>query len=717
MATLSSRFSPRNLRVAAPIAAVLILIGCSDSTAVPVPGKFIVTTDQTSPVAGEVIDIKAQLADADGNPIRQSGRAVSWVSDHNLGRLEPASSVTDADGSAATRFTTGIVAGVTHRVVAVDYRYSIQGITPEITTVAGPPATYLVAPRVANPEVGSTIVISAQIADRNRNPTKVGGRIVAWTDATDAGPTGASFSSSTSTTNADGIATVNFTIGSKAAVLYKISVVDDQGTPGISGEFAPRSGPMAMYLVYPSVNDPPAGTDVVVVAQAADAHGNPAPVQGLQIQWSMTGAGGSLNRTSGSTDAGGITVVILSTARTAGATYTVSASDASGRGGTTPSITTTPQVTLASLSTGLGAGSSCGIDTNGKAWCWGANEAGELGNSNALDRNVPGKVSGNSTMTSLSAGVDHTCGIAGGVVLCWGNNATGQLGDNTLTSRSVPTPIGSSATFTSVSVGAEHTCAVATGGDVYCWGFSGGGRLGTGSQTTNGLSPVKVSGNLSFVAVSAGVDHTCGITTAGDAYCWGSNEMGKLGDGTVLGSSIPRLVTGGRQFTSISVGNSHTCGLSGGNAYCWGDDAHGQLGTGAPLAPRNVPTQVGGGLTFVAISSGGFHTCAIAADGKAYCWGDNTTGELGDVNLSNSTYYYALPNAVSGGLTFKSIAVGGGMIGNADYYYYYADPGGHSCGVTTAGVAYCWGSNNHGELGIGPSTAPSRGPVKVLGQP
>ena len=211
-------------------------------------------------------------------------------------------------------------------------------------------------------------------------------------------------------------------------------------------------------------------------------------------------------------------------------------------------------------------------------------------------------------------------------------------------------------------------------------GIRVGGRLGDGGQATTGSSPVKVAGGLSFVARGAGVDHTCGITTAGDAYCWGSNEAGKLGNGSVLPAFTPQAVSGGLKFTSISVGETYTCGIAGGKAYCWGDPSHGQLGIGTPLVMKNTPAAVASTLTFVAISAGAFHTCAIASDATAWCWGDNTTGELGDPDIPGNVEYRSAPIAVSGGLTFNSIAVGGGLIGSGDYYYYYDQPSGHSCG-------------------------------------
>jgi alpha-tubulin suppressor-like RCC1 family protein len=147
--------------------------------------------------------------------------------------------------------------------------------------------------------------------------------------------------------------------------------------------------------------------------------------------------------------------------------------------------------------------------------------------------------------------------------------------------------------------------------------------------------------------------------------------------------------------------------------YCWGDNTFGQIGDGLLGAHTVVPSAVRNSSNFVIVAAGGFHTCAIASGGNAYCWGDNTTGELGDPNFVQS--HWGLPLAVAGGLTFKSIAVGGtGNLGDDYYYGPYAS--GHSCAITTDGVAYCWGSNGQGELGTAPLVGSSATPLKVDGQ-
>ncbi len=726
MSVHSSIFSPTAVHTTARITAILIALACADSTSPPpAPTRYLVTSNASSPIAGSQIVLTAQLVDANDNPVAIGGRTITWINtnagvqpkDTSGGAFSPVRSITMANGSASTTFLTNTVAGVTHRILAIDSS-GIRGAAGDITTVTGPGVAYTVTPSTTQPIVGSGVVISAQLTDHYQNTSKTAGRVVTWSS----NGNGGSFSSPTSTANSDGIATVTFTVRTTVGVAYTVSAIDDKLASGVSAVFAAIAGPVAQYILSASVMDPPAGAGIIIYAQASDAQGNAVPAGGRLVTWTKTGSGGSFSSPSTSTSDGGGATVTFTTGTVAGTIYTITGQDAGGFSGTSSAITTQSQVSLTSMATGIGAISSCGIASDGKAWCWGANGTGGLGNGTTVDRSLPGKVSGNLTMTSLSVGLGHACGVTtSGVVQCWGNNSDGELGDNTMTSRSVPAPIASSLTFTSVTSGGAHTCAVASGGDAYCWGANAAGRLGDGSQTTRATQPVKVAGGLSFASVAAGGSHTCGVTTSGDAYCWGFNASGRLGDNSVTDRSTPVAVAGGLKFTSVSAGDSHSCGIVvGGAAYCWGDDTYGQLGDGT-LTAQKAPTLVIGGMSFVAISAGGFHTCGITTGSAAMCWGDNSTGELGDLNTNGS----ASPSQVAGGLLFKSISAGGVVVGvgggGCGYYACYDSYviiEGHSCGVTTAGVTYCWGSNDRGELGYGPTAGGrSTTPFKVGGQP
>jgi alpha-tubulin suppressor-like RCC1 family protein len=290
---------------------------------------------------------------------------------------------------------------------------------------------------------------------------------------------------------------------------------------------------------------------------------------------------------------------------------------------------------------------------------------------------------------------------------------------------SVPVLVSGGQRFAALSGTYAHTCGLTTGGAAYCWGSNGAGQLGTGATAgpqrciSGGVcstAPVLVSGGLSFAALTAGGLLTCGLTTNGAAYCWGFNGQGQLGNGMTTGpqdcggdfvcSATPVLVLGGMRFAALSAGFDHTCGRTTSlAAYCWGYGAFGKLGTGTTESD-SVPVPVMGGLSFAALTASGDHTCGVTTGGAAYCWGYNYHGELGDGATTGPQCYASptiacssTPVLVSSGLNFAALSAGFD----------------HTCGVTTDGVAYCWGSNHFGQLGNG-TTTDSNAPVKVAGQ-
>lgn len=182
-------------------------------------------------------------------------------------------------------------------------------------------------------------------------------------------------------------------------------------------------------------------------------------------------------------------------------------------------------------------------------------------------------------------------------------------------------PLAAALTFASVSAGGNHTCGVATGGAAYCWGWDFNGQLGNGSVTDDQITPAPVSGGLTFAMVSAGSEHTCGVTTGGAAYCWGVGEGGQLGNGTTGDKPTPAAVSGGLTFASVSADINHSCGVTtSGAGYCWGKGFNGQLGNGS-LDDHPTPVAVSGGHTFASVSVGGGHTCGVTTRGATFCWG------------------------------------------------------------------------------------------------
>jgi len=254
--------------------------------------------------------------------------------------------------------------------------------------------------------------------------------------------------------------------------------------------------------------------------------------------------------------------------------------------------------------------------------------------------------------------------------------------------------------FRQIDAGVTHTCGVTTTSQAYCWGYNQYGKLGDGATITHRYRPVLVGGGHRFLRVEAGTLHTCGVATTGRAFCWGKGEDGRIGDGFTLNRWTPRRAVGAGAFNvaQLSVGEAHSCSITDTRTFCWGQNGFGQLGDGS-RTNRLVTTLVAGGIAFSGIDAGDHHTCAVTPDNLAYCWGRNHAGQLGNGENGDGTERLT-PTAVSGEVRFKSVSGGRG----------------HTCAVSTGNAAYCWGSNNAGQLGDGGDPAISRPtPVPVAG--
>ncbi|HET9985928.1 MAG TPA: hypothetical protein VFQ38_20180 [Longimicrobiales bacterium] len=330
----------------------------------------------------------------------------------------------------------------------------------------------------------------------------------------------------------------------------------------------------------------------------------------------------------------------------------LAACDATGTGPGGPD-TPSPGSTFAHVS--AGATHTCGVLTGGAAVCWGIGQSGELGTSTTASESVAVAVTGGLTFDRVSAGTSFTCGVTtGGDTFCWGAGSSGQLGDGTTTaSRSFPVRILSTPTMKRVSAGVATACGVTTDNELFCWGANTVGQRGTPGST--GGAPTPVLGD--FTLVDVGGNHACAISTSDDAAkCWGSNSFGELGTGaSPLNQNSPQLVTGGRDFRDITVGTANfTCATTtDSDTFCWGRNDSGQLGNGS-IRNSTTPVQILGARDFVQIDAGGAHACGITSDGQAFCWGRNTAGQLGDGTTTDRN----TPVAVSASLDFKEISAG-----------------------------------------------------------
>ena len=316
------------------------------------------------------------------------------------------------------------------------------------------------------------------------------------------------------------------------------------------------------------------------------------------------------------------------------------------------------------------------------------------------------------TARAIEAGSFHECAVLEDATLrCWGENDYGQLGNGVISSppeTPTPTPVAVVGVtgVVAVSGGGFHTCALLADGRVQCWGRNtgdpdarGGGQLG--DPAFNGFAsamPVEVTGITTAIAVAAGGFHTCALLANGTVQCWGQNDQGQLGNGTVdpptpLAPRNPTPVTVNRiaDAIAISAGGWHTCALlRNGTVRCWGDNQFGALGDGSPTPtnpyvrrPTPTPVDVVGINTAVVLEAGIFHTCVLLQDGSEQCWGWNDFFQLGNnppaVNASSR------PVTVNGVTNPASLAPGAE----------------HSCVVLQDGTVQCWGDNSFGQHGNG----------------
>lgn len=296
-----------------------------------------------------------------------------------------------------------------------------------------------------------------------------------------------------------------------------------------------------------------------------------------------------------------------------------------------PKRMSNPEIEFTSISAGGEFG--CGIDAQQLLYCWGNDDAGQRGNgfSGGGQNPEPATVK-NERFTMVSAGFAHACALnLVGTAYCWGADDAGQLGDTKLANSTTPIPVSDTTlVFTRITAGGRHTCGIVTSGIAYCWGDGALGQLGSGNADSSQV-PRPVAGGRSYSAISAGSAHTCAVETTGSVYCWGNNATGQLGNGTTGAQLVPTLANAGSSFTAISAGGGHTCGISNGAAVCWGDSNWGQVGSGVVGAIVPGPAQVSGPFQATAITAGASHTCAIAAGtGLAWCWGSNRWGALGN---------------------------------------------------------------------------------------
>jgi alpha-tubulin suppressor-like RCC1 family protein len=307
--------------------------------------------------------------------------------------------------------------------------------------------------------------------------------------------------------------------------------------------------------------------------------------------------------------------------------------------------------------------------------------------------------------------------------------------------------VASSKAFAQVSVGDEHACAIDTAGALYCWGRNDSGQLGDGS-TLSALAPVRVAATRVWTEARCGREHSCAISDS-TLYSWGNNQAGQLGLGDRIQRLEPEAVALSNGVKTLTLGDFHTCITDASDAVaCFGLNVGARLGDGSETL-RTTPTPVAETGTFLTLAAGGAHTCALRGDSRLACWGRNQAGQLGAASGDECTvgqgkspcaknpvlmppgtiwtyvvagpdYTCALDSAAAlycWGDASRALAVDGPTIGTTprkvfDGLASVSVSMLHGCGVSTSGMALCWGSNANGQLGIGSAKSATE-PVAV----
>ncbi|AKF08220.1 RCC1 domain-containing protein [Sandaracinus amylolyticus] len=354
------------------------------------------------------------------------------------------------------------------------------------------------------------------------------------------------------------------------------------------------------------------------------------------------------------------------------------------------------------------AGSSitCLITDRSELACAGTNDAGALGvgdtrtfSSRPVFVVSPSATTRLTGVTQVSVGTQHVCAaLSDGRVACWGSNLYGQLGPGAGAQQSRPYVVPGLSTAVEVVAGQQHSCARLASGGVRCWGNNEAGRLGDGTTTqrTTVATVLRSDGTplTGVQRLSVGTAHTCAITSARTAWCWGSNFFGQLGDGTTTTRPSAVQVTGLSNVVQLESGSAFSCALdSFDRVRCWGDNVHGQLGDGSTTR-RPAPVQAS--ISDVEeIGTGSSHACARVSGGRVLCWGRNAFYELGD-----GTRTTQLAPVVAQFTNVEALVVGGAR----------------TCILDTAGRLWCVGINDRGQFGDGsvPNSDGTATPVRLI---
>ena len=495
----------------------------------------------------------------------------------------------------------------------------------------------------------------------------------------------------------------------------------------------------------------PADVPSTVTVTLRDAHGNIASGYRGTVRFTSTDPQAILpsDFTFGAGDAGNHSFQFMVTLKSPGI-QTVTATDVADPGiaGSQTDIEVTSGVAaLQAAQAAAGFSHTVVVDTEGRVWTWGKNDAGQLGIGTTAESASPAQVIGISGVVAIAAGYEHTVALKNdGTVWAWGSNEYGQLGDGGNTDRLIPVQVPGVGGIAAIAAGSYHTVALKSDGTVVGWGRNAYGQLGDRTKT-NRTQPVQAYGMTGVAALAAGGNHTLLLTNNGDVWSMGANGSGQLGNGSFGDSDIPVRVQGLAGAKAVAAGLLHSIAIGNdGTAWVWGDNASGQLGEGNnPNSP--YPLRVAAVSDVVDIAGGGSHTIALKDDGTLWSWGRNDNGQLGDGTTAGSAVPKRLQEmtgvtgivALAAGGRHNAVVMGNGTVwtwgdnavgqlgdGSTSYKEHFVPVGdfsaiatiegggNHTVVLKTDGTVWTWGKNAFGQLGNG-TLANSSLPGQVTG--
>src|SRR5216117_3244304 len=546
----------------------IALGGCSGSSAGPVPppppppppppaaAKLAFIGQPSNAVAGAANTPAVQVAvqDAQGNTVTTATTSITVAIGTNpaSGTLSGTTIVAAVNGVATFSTLSLNTAGSGYTLTA-----SATGLTGATSTAfnislsVGPAAKLVFTLQPSNAAAGGAITPGVQVAVQDAQGNTVTTATTNITVAIGTNPASGILSGTATVAAVNGVATFSTLSLNAAGTGYTLTASATGLTGATSSAFniTLSVGPAAKLVFTAQPSTAAAGAAITPAVQVAvqDAQGNSVTTATTSITVAIgtNPASGTLSGTTTVAAVNGVATFANLNINNPGTGYTLTASATNLTGASSSGFNLTAPITAGSLRLSVAVYGACGVTTGGAAYCWGPNGYGELGNGTTTSSAIPVAVSGGLSFATVSANFESTCGVTtGGAAYCWGVNQQGELGNGSTTGPQ-----------TCVNIGESYPCS---------------------------LTPVAVSGGLSFATVSAGYLHACGVTTGGAAYCWGYNYDGELGNGSNTGpqvcayepcSTTPVAVSGGLSFATVSAGGGFTCGVTtGGAAYCWGID-------------------------------------------------------------------------------------------------------------------------------------------------